>query len=185
VSVASVQQYIKSSLDQLPWPSTMGGVAPLNCYITPPNPNVQSEVPTAYVWMARGRESRDTDRLRAGTIPRAATPGGASGTKAVDHTVPVYLVWMMSIDDPDVDNLFPGMIWQVMSALRGSIATPGPGGQVSDPALLTDPWTGEQSWLIDLGEDMSYDSDLRALEDQRYLRYDAVIDCTVIEVIAA
>ena len=87
MSLAAVQQYIKSNLDGIGWP--FGGVENLACYIQPPNPNVQSEIPTAYVWMQRDRETRDTDRLKTGTIPRAATPGGASGAKAVTFPVDV------------------------------------------------------------------------------------------------
>lgn len=185
MSVAAVQGYIQSLLQGLPWPAAMTGLAPLACYITPPDPNVQSEIPTAYIWMQRGRETRDSDRLRTGTVPRAATPGGPSGTKAEEYTIPVYLVWMGSAEDPDADNLFPGLVWQVMSVLRGSAFAADGTSFSESPRKLADPWTGEQSWLIDLGEDMSWDTDFRALEDQRYLRYDAVIDCSVSEVIAA
>lgn len=185
LSIASVQQYIQSLLQGLIWPAAMTGLPPLAAYITPPDPNVQSEIPAAYIWMQRGRESRDTDRLRTGTVPRAATPGAPSGTKAEEYTIPVYLVWMMSAEDPDADNLFPGMVWAVMKMLRGGSYTADGISFSESPKLLTDPWDGEQSWLIDLGEDMTWDTDFRALEDQRFLRYDAVVDCSVSEVIAA
>ena len=186
MSLAAVQQYVKSLLDQMPWPASMTGLPPLACYITPPNPNVQSEIPTAYVWMQRGRETRDTDRLKTGTVPRAAVPGGPSGTKAVEYTIPVWLVWMMTTDDPDVDNLFPGMTWQVMKTLRGAAYAANGTSFSQTPAKLTDPWdSSDQSWLIDLGEDMSFETYERLLEDQRFMRLDAVIDCSVSEVIAA
>ena len=183
MSLAAVQQYIKSNLDGIGWP--FGGVENLNCYIQPPNPNVQSEIPTAYIWMQRDRETRDTDRLKTGTIPRAATPGGDSGTKAVEYTIPIWLVWMLDISDPDIDNLFPGIIWQVRSVLRGSAYGAG-GSYVQTPAELTDPWTGEPSYLIDLGEDMNTEYFERALNpESTLLRFDAVIECSVSEVIAA
>jgi hypothetical protein len=55
MSIASVQLYIQSLVDQMPWPSTMTGLAVPNAYIVPPNPNVQSEIPTLYIWPTRGR----------------------------------------------------------------------------------------------------------------------------------
>ena len=183
MSLAAVQQFVKQSLDGIGWP--FGGVANLDCYIQPPNPNVQSEIPTAYVWMQRDRESRDTDKLKTGTIPRVQYPGGPSGTKAVDYTIPIWLVWMLDISDPDIENLWPGIIWQVRSVLRGTAYAAG-GDFVNTPELLTDPWTGEQSYLIDLGEQMDTETFERALNPQStLLRFDAVIECSVSEVIAS
>jgi hypothetical protein len=185
VSLAAVQSFIAGLLDQMTWPPSMAGLPPANCYIQPPNPNVQSEIPTIYVWMQRDQESRDHDKLKSGTVPRIAYPGGPSGTKAVDYTIPVWMVWVMDISDPDVTNLFPGMVWQVRSVLRGSAY--GAGGQASvTPQLLTDPWTGEQSWLMDLGEDITTENYERALTPEgSLLRFDAVMDCSVSEVIAS
>jgi hypothetical protein len=184
MSLAACQHYVKSLLDQMPWPAAMLNLPPPSCYIQPPNPNVSAEIPAIYIWMTRGRESRDTSRLRAGTVPRISGPGGPSGTKPVEHTIPVWLVWNMSSDDSDADNLFPGMIWAVQAVLRSAAA--GAGGVVAaDPQLLTDPWTGEKSWLVDIGEVMSYETYERTLESQGYLRLDAVIDLQVTEIIAA
>ena len=185
MSVAAVQSYIQSLLQDMPWPASMTGLPALQAYITPPNPNVQSEIPACYIWPQRLRESRDTDKLRSGTIPRAATPGGPSGTKAVDYTMNVWVTWDMSSDDPDADNLFPGMTWQVMVTLRGAAYAADGTSWSQDPYLLTDPWTSEQSWLIDLGEDMTAEYYERVLESERLLRMDCVIACSVSEVIAA
>ena len=163
----------------------MTGLPALNAFITPPNPNVQSEIPSCYIWPGRGRETRDTDRLKSGTIPRAAYPQGPSGTKADEYTITVWLVWMMDTGDPDVNTLFPGMYWQVMTVLRGG-AYAADGTSFSEtPHLLTDPWMQQQSWLIDLGEDMTWESYERLLENQRFMRLDCAIDLSVSEVIAA
>jgi hypothetical protein len=161
----------------------MTGLQPLSAYITPPNPNVQSEIPACYIWPARGRESRDTSRLRAGTVPRIAVPGGPSGTKPAEHVITAWMVWMMSTDDPDADILFPGMTWAVQEVFRS--AAYGVSGQVAaDPVTLTDPWTGETSYLVDLGEEQSWEYYDKLLEDQRFMRLDAVLLLPVTEVLA-
>ena len=184
MSIAAAGVYVKSLLDGLTWPAAMSGLAPLECYIKPPDPNVQSSIPTAYIWQKTGRISRDTDKLKSGTVPRIEVPGGPSGTKAVDYQIPIFLVWEMDTADPDNENLFQGMLDAIIDALQG--AAYAARAQLSvTPVLLTSPWTGQQSWLIDLGEDMRFDSDFRALEPQRFLRWDGVIDCSVSEVIAA
>ncbi len=184
MSIASVQSYVQGLLSQMAWPAAMAGVPPLHAVITPPNPNVQSEIPTAYIWPVRGRESRDSTRLRAGAVPRIAVPGGPSGTKPVEHTLTIWLVWMGSADAPQADSFFPGMAWQVQQVLRS--AAFGAGGQVTaDPQLLTDPWDASQSWLVDLGEVMSYEIYVRTLEAEGFLRYDGVLECSLTEVIAA
>ena len=53
------------------------------------------------------------------------------------------------------------------------------------PYLLTDPWTSAPSYLIDLGEDMTFETYERLLAPERFMRLDCVIDCSVSEVIAA
>jgi hypothetical protein len=179
-----VQNYVLSLIDQMPWPATMTGLPSLAAYVKPPDPNVESEIPTAYIWFQRGREDRDSDRLRAGTVPRISFPGGPSGTKAVTHQVPVWLVWMMDTDDPDASTLFPGMVWAIQQVFRSAAAAFN--GQVAaNPYKMTDPWTEDQSWLIDIGEVMTYDTDLRTLANQRFLRLDALIELTLVEVIAS
>ena len=186
MSVASVQAYVQSLLQLMPWPAAMTGLPPLQAYITPPNPNVQSaEIPACYIWPTRLRETRDTDRLKSGTIPRAAYPQGPSGTKAVEYAIAVWAMWDMTTDDPDVDSLFPGMVWQIMSALRGAAYAANGTSYSETPVLLTDPWTQQQSWLIDLGEDMTANFYERLLASQRFMRLDCEIECSVSEVIAA
>ena len=178
--LASCVNYIQGLLDGMAWPEGMQNLTspppPLACYITPPDPNVLSGTPSAYVWFNRGTESRNPAKYGAGTIPRAAYSGAPSGTKALDHTIPVYLVWTGgSPTDPEVNRLFPGMVDAVMDTLRSS----------ADPVIISDPWTGQQSELVDVGENQTWLTDLRALEPMRSERLDALIEVSVVEIISA
>lgn len=168
--IVSAQVYIRNLLDGLAMP---GNAPALAAYITPPDPNVDAATPAAYIWPADGEESRNP--VMGGTIPRAAFTGAASGFKPVEHALEIYMVWFGQDDDPDSDTWFPGMVDAVMAALRAS----------PDPAIVTDPWTGVQSNLIDVGENMTYRITIRALDDQRYNRYDALITLRLHELIAA
>ena len=67
------------------------------------------------------------------------------------------------------------MIDAVMYALRTS----------EEPAVIVDPYTAQGSQLIDVGEAMSYEVVISALEDQRYNRYDSLIIAEVMELIQA
>jgi hypothetical protein len=165
-------------LQTVTWPPGMLALTSppgqLQVYITPPNPNVQASAPTACIWMMRGTENRDNAKYGAGTIPRANYAGGPSGTKAVAHSIPVYIVWEGPGNDPNADNLFPGMLDAIMATLRVS----------ADPVEVTDPWDGTQSWIVDVGETMTYDSDLFAVAPQTLERWDALLTVPVVEVIA-
>jgi len=173
VPINTTQVYVSELLNGLTWPIT--NLPALQCQITPPDPNVDANVPQAYVWPSRGRENRNP--AHGGTIPRATTsPNSAAGLKTQQHRLDVYLVWFGQDDDPDADTLFPGMVDWVMEKLRLSPDT--------TPVLL-DPWTNRESYLIDVGEVMDYQITLRALVDQRYNRYDALITLVINEVFAA
>jgi len=172
VPINSTQVYVNNLLNGMAWP--IPNLPNLQCQITPPDPNVDAEIPQAYVWPSRGREDRNP--TRGGTIPRATTANGPSGLKTQQHRLSIYLVWWGQDDDPDSDTLFPGMVDAVMETLRIS----------ADPTdVLTDPWSGRQSYLIDVGENMDYQITVRAVIDQRYNRYDAEITCVINEVFAA
>jgi hypothetical protein len=167
--IASSLSYIKGLLDGLAMP---GQLPSMNAYITPPDPNTETQIPTAYVWPTEGDESRDG---KAGTVPRNTGPGTPSGFKDLEHHIDVYVVWFGADDEPDIDNLFPGIVDAVMYAFRTS----------ADPAPVTDPYTGEASTLVDVGEVQSYRITLRSLVEQAYDRYDSLISLSVLEVIQA
>jgi hypothetical protein len=168
--IASTLSFIKGLLVSLPMP---GDLAPMNAYITPPDPNIETDVATSYVWPTEGEENRDSEK--AGTVPRNSGPGTASGLKNIEHDIDVYVVWFGADNEPDIDCLFPGIVDAVMATFRFS----------ADPATAIDPYTQEQSTLIDVGERMSYRITLRSLVEQAYNRYDCLLSLSVLEVIQA
>lgn len=168
--IASTLSFVKGLLVDLPMPGQLPSLA---AYITPPDPNVQTDIPAAYVWPTDGDEGRDPEK--GGAVPRNSGVGTASGTKGTEHNIDVYVVWMGSNDEPDIDNLFPGIVDAVMAAFRYS----------TDPATAVDPYTEEESTLVDIGERMSYRITLRSLVEQAYNRYDSLISLSVLEIIRA
>lgn len=169
MSINAVQMYVKNLIDGLPMP----GNYTLTAYITPPDPNVETDIPTAYVWPSEGDESRNP-RL-GGSIPRMTTPTAPSGTKVQEHRLDVWLVWFAANDDPDADTWFPGMVDAIMALLR---ITP-------VEADVYDPYTGANSVVIDTGERMTYKIAVSAVADERYNRYDALLTLTLTELFTA
>lgn len=170
--INTTQVYINNLIDGLTWPIT--NLPALQSQITPPDPQVEANIPQAYVWPARGNENRNP--RRGGTIPRAAGPNAPSGLKAQTHRLDIWLTYFVQDDDPDANTLFPGMVDWIMEQLRLSPDT---------SPLQLDPWTNRESYLIDVGEQMDYEITVRALEDERFNRYDGRITCVINEVFAA
>lgn len=167
MSLVTVQTWIKTRLDGLviPGPADVGA---LEAFITPPDPR-DDPPPAAYIWPANGSETRQS-------FPRNTGPGTPAGWKNSRPNMQVYLTWFDSAGDPYADNAFPSVIDAVMHALRTS----------PDPAEVTDPNTGEVSWLAGVGEEMSWQGlGITAVADQRWLRYDAMITVPFIEFINA
>ena len=168
--VASTTLYLKSLLDGLAMP---GGLENMVSYVTPPDPNTESQYPTSYVWPSEFDETRNPEF--GGTIPRNTGPGTPSGFKPITHMIDIFIVYFMANDEPDSDSLFPGVVDAVMAALRTS----------EDPALITDPYTGMESNLYDVGEVIKGRIVVSAVEDQVFNRYDCLLVCTVHELIQA
>jgi hypothetical protein len=168
--VNSVQVYLQRFIDGLALP---GGLPALAAYITPPDPNEATDIPTAYVWPSDGDESRNAQK--GGTVPRNTGPGTPSGWKNMDHSMSVWIVYFGQDDDDQADIIFPAVVDAVMYRLRTA----------PDPAEAVDPYTQQLSWLLDIGEVMSYSIDLRALADQRYNRYDGKLVLQITEVFQA
>ena len=172
MSLNTAQQYIQSLLDDLPLPGD--GTANLSAVITPPDPNVETAaVPTAYIWPTRGIESRNP--ALGGTIPRNTGPGTPSGLKPLEHSLEIFLVYFGQDDDTESDTLFPGIVEAVMQALRTS----------PDPAQVSDPYSGVVSTFVDVGEQMTWEIMINAVEDQAFNRYDALLTCKMFELIFA
>ena len=171
MSLNTAQQYVMSLLDNLPLPGD--GTPNLTAVITPPDPNVQAEVPTAYIWPTKGVESRNPGL--GGTIPRNTGPGTPSGLKPLEHELEIFLVYFGQDDDPESDTLFPGIVEAVMQALRTS----------PDPAQVSDPYSGAISTFVDVGEHMAWELVINAVENQAYNRYDCLLTCRLFELIFA
>ena len=163
----TVQYFLRDALDGLVLPLGLGN---LTAFISPPNPG-DGMVPAVYVWGSNGSESRLS-------VPRAAHLNLASGgDKTLHHQADVWLVWFGSSEDPDVNTQFPAILDKVMGALRNTRLVDG-------AQYVTDPVTGQASQLLAVAEEMSWEyAPVKAIVDQRYLRYDARVTVTVIEVI--
>lgn len=161
----SAQLYVKSILDGLQPPGDTGIPGPVEALITPYDPD-ESGVARIYVWPATGPESRLA-------WPRNTGPNTPAGWKQIRHSIQLYLVWFDDQDqDQNIDINFPALIDYVMFTLRTTL----------DPAPVTDPYTGAFSWLLDIGEGMTYDYvPPRSTADQRILRFDAKIQLPVTE----
>ena len=168
--IASTQAYIQSLLDGLPMP---GNAPDMVAFITPPDPNVEAGPPTAYIWPVDGNESRNP--ASGGAIPRNTGPNTPAGRKPLEHMIDIYVVFFSPDDDPDADAQFPGIIDAVMDALRTS----------ANPVVVTDPYTGLETQLIDVGERLTYRITINALADQAFNRYDGLVTAPVLELLQA
>lgn len=172
--IAAAMQFVKDLILNLDMP----GEAPeLAAYITPLDPDPEADIPKAYVWPLKPGLHESRDPKKGASMPRGSVPGAPVGDKVLEHKIGIWVVWFGPDEDPEADTLFPGMVDRIMRALR--TAWP-------NPAILTDPYDGEQSQAADTGEEMWADIDPpHALKSQRYLRYDALITVPITEVITA
>ena len=166
-----VQQFLLSLLQDLELPYN---VPAAKAYVTPPDPRVQAKVPAIYIWPSNGQENRSSEL--GGTIPRNTGPNTASGTKGLLHQMDVYVTWFSSNSGKQQDPVFPAIVDTVMLALRYS---------QPNPAQLTDPATNLTSTVYNVGESMRYRTGVEATADERWLRYDSLIQCSVWEIINA
>lgn len=164
----TISTYVLSLLDGLPLPGPAGESGSLACYITPPDPG-DLMTPVCYLWPVTGDEARIAmPRAQAGSDITQA------GWKRIIHKIELWITWLGAGEDPTSDVNFPAVVDAIMAALRPS----------PDPVPVTDPVTGViSSTVVGVAEEMTYEySVVHALEDQRYLRYDARLTVTAWEV---
>ena len=142
--------------------------------MTPADPRIQAKIPAIYIWPSDGTENRSSEL--GGTVPRNTGPGTASGTKGLLHQFDVYVTWFSSNNGKQADPVFPAIVDTVMLALRYS---------QPNPYEATDPATGLTSSISNVGEVMRYRTGVEATNDERFLRYDALIQVSVWEQIRA
>jgi len=172
VPIVTVQSFLLNILDGLELPY---GMPALEGNITPPDPRVKARVPACYIWPSPGEENRSSEL--GGTVPRNSGFGTPSGTKGILHHFDIYITWTGARNKGRAtDPLFPGIIDAVMAALR--YCQP-------NPAYLTDPNTGLTSTVYNVGEIMHYQVGLEDLADERLMRYDCLINCSIWEIINA
>ena len=143
-------------------------------FVTPPDPRVKAKVPAIYIWPADGQENRSSEL--GGTIPRNTGPGTSSGTKGLHHQFDIYVTWFSANNGRQADPVFPAIVDTVMMALRYS---------QPNPVELTDPATQLTSTVYNVGEDQKYRIGVEATADERWLRYDSLLNVAVWEVIQA
>ena len=170
-SILTVQQYLLAKLDGLEMPAN---VPAAEAFITPPDPRVKAKVPAIYIWPSDGRENRSSEL--GGTIPRNTGINTSSGTKGILHQFDIYVTWFSSNSGKQADPLFPGIVDTVMAALRFSLP---------NPYEAQDPNTGQWSTIYNVGEDMKYRIGVEATADERWLRYDSLVGCSIWEILRA
>jgi hypothetical protein len=106
-------------------------------------------------------------------MPRNTGMGTPAGWKDLLHELSIFLMWIdPDPDDPTIDVNFPLLIDWVMDIIRTS----------PNPAQWTDPESGLVSDFVNFGEVMKYDFvPPRSLEPQTIRRYDARINCSLLE----
>ena len=83
---------------------------------------------------------------------------------------------LVSNNGRQADPVFPAIVDTVMMALRYS---------QPNPYKATDPATGLTSDVYNVGESIRYRTGVEATADERWLRYDALLQVTVWELINA
>ena len=173
MTLSAVQSFVRATVDGVQAPNW---AEPLLASIVVPAPGlVKLPQPQVFVWGATATEERLTiPRAAPGINPTIVPPGQntQSGWKERRYALSMWLYGIEYNYDGNRATKFPVLIEQVLNALR----------MANIPAPLTDSETGEQSILLSIGEELSWEYDVdRTLADQRLVRNECRIDASVIE----
>lgn len=151
----TIQQHVQGLLNGLAIPNQP---ETLVAYITPPVIEAP-DGPRAYVWGGTQKERRSTS-------PRPY------GFKRITWMVDIYVIYLTSATDADLDEAFPLCLDAIEAALRAAPM----------PIPVTDPTTRVVSQLVAIGEDFEMEYLPERLADTgRLLWYTARIGATVME----
>lgn len=165
--IASCLSFVEGLLDGIGMPA---GIEDLAAYLDPPDPNVEAANPTAIILDADGPEKRLT-------MPRNQGPGTSAGDKTISHTIRVLVYYYMAGDDPEARTLFAGIMDGIMAALRTAWPM---------PAILIDPYNGNQTQAVNAGEEMTYTRlPPQATKDQGINLWQGIIMVPVLELLEA
>lgn len=173
MTISAVQVYTRDVVTDIHAPDWQKGTI---AYIASPVPGTAKlQQPLIFVWGASVREARTSiPRAAPGINPMLTPPGQtvASGWKERYYTISMWVYGVEENNDKNRDTKFPVLIEQVCNALR----------MAQVPAYLVDAKTGEQSKLMNIGEEFTWEYDVdRTLADQRMLRNACRLDVSVLE----
>lgn len=135
----SIQLYVQSVLQGAQGPDAGGNLIygqPWQVYIAPPTPGIAGYAPVVYVWGGRKVEDRWTMGGRTG------------GNKRLAWEIDVYCWVPDYADGPAIDQAMP-VISDYMDSLFRAVKV-----NAGLPVPITDPVTGVESQVIDIGERM-------------------------------
>ena len=142
---------------------------------SPPDPRIQAKVPPCYVRPSATVLRADSSEL-GGTVPRSTGPGTARRRQGTPAPVRRVRDLVRLHGGTQQDPKFPAIVDTVMMALRYS---------QPNPYEATDPATSLTSSIYNVGEQIRYRTGVEATNDERWLRYDALLTVTVWELIRA
>lgn len=152
MTIGAVQAQVQTLLSGLAVP---GYAQPMRALVKVPVPDkIVLGQPLAFIWGGAGNRSRMA-------LPRENPAFQTSvGWKGNEHQLGIW-VYAVSLANADTQDPFPAAIEAICGALEAAVV----------PARVADPVTGSISYLVDLGERISWEYDIdRTIGDQRTVR---------------